>query len=159
MSQLNIKTFFTDSTGIQSLSLLVMILTLPSLEAPKTISLILFITLFLLSHRNLLSFKKLAFSDYLLVAWMLVGFVVAGYVEIQHKEWSGASNAMLLPLFLFCLKNSQFNNKEITLFLITVIIATLLASVEGLWKLYNHQNFFLELNSVGHVITLLFIYA
>ena len=70
MPQLNIKTFFTDSPGIQSLSLLVMILALPSLEAPKTIFLILFITLFLLSHRNLLSFKKLAFSDYLLLTWI-----------------------------------------------------------------------------------------
>jgi O-antigen ligase len=151
MYQLNIKTFFSDSAGIQSLSLLLMILTLPSLEAPKIIFLILFIALFLISHRNLLSYKKLALSDYLLVAWMLVGFVVAGFVEIQHKEWSGAGNAMLVPLFLFCLKNSQFNNKEILLFLITVIIATLLASVEGLWKLYSHQKFFLELNSVGHV--------
>ena len=151
MPQLNIKTFFTNCHGIQSLSLLVMILALPMLEAPKTIFLILFITLFLLSHRNKLSFKELVFSDYLLIAWMLVGFVVAGFVEIHHKEWSGASNAMLIPLFLFCLKNSQFNNKEITLFLITVIISTLLASGVGLWKLYNHQKFFLELNSVGHV--------
>jgi O-antigen ligase len=151
MSQLNIKTFFTDLHGIQALSLLLMILALPSLEAPKIIFLILFITLFLISHRYLLSFKKLVFSDYLLIAWMLVGFVVAGFVEIQHKEWSGARNSMLIPLFLFCLKNSQFNNKEISLFLITVIISTLLASVAGLWKLYNHQKFFLELNSVGHV--------
>ncbi len=151
MSQLNIKTFFTDLHGIQALSLLLMILALPSLEAPKIIFLILFITLFLISHQYLLSFKKLVFSDYLLIAWMLVGFVVAGFVEIQHKEWSGARNSMLIPLFLFCLKNSQFNNKEISLFLITVIISTLLASVVGLWKLYNHQKFFLELNSVGHV--------
>jgi O-antigen ligase len=151
MSQLNIKTFFTDLHGIQALSLLLMILALPSLEAPKIIFLILFITLFLISHRYLLSFKKLVFSDYLLIAWMLVGFVVAVFVEIQHKEWSGARNSMLIPLFLFCLKNSQFNNKEISLFLITVIISTLLASVAGLWKLYNHQKFFLELNSVGHV--------
>ncbi|MGR8998589.1 MAG: O-antigen ligase family protein [Gammaproteobacteria bacterium] len=128
-----------------------MILALPSLEAPKTIFLILFITLFLLAHRNILSFKKLVFGDYLLVAWMLVGFVVAGFVEIHHKEWNGASNAMLIPLFLFCLKNSQFNNKEVTLFLVTVLISTLLASAVGLWKLYSHQKFFLELNSVGHV--------
>lgn len=151
MSQLTIKTFFTDSLGIQSLSLLLMILALPSLEAPKTIFLILFITLFLISHRNILSFKKLIFSDYLLIAWMLVGFVVAGFVETQHQEWSGARNAMLIPLFLFCLKKSRFNDKEITLFLITVIIGTLLASAEGLWKLYSHQKSSLELNSVGHV--------
>jgi O-antigen ligase len=151
MPQLNIKTFFSNFHGIQSLSLLLMILALPSLEAPKTIFLMLFITLFLFTHRKLLAFKKLEFSDFLLVAWMSVGFIVAGFVEIQHKEWGGARNAMLIPLFLFCLKNSQFNNKEITLFLITIIISTLLASIEGLWKLYSHQKSFLELKSVGHV--------
>jgi O-antigen ligase len=151
MSQLKIKTFFTDSHGIQSLSLLFMILALPSLEAPKTIFLILFITFFLLSHRNILSFNRLIFSDYLLLTWIVCGFVIAGFVEIQHKEWGGARNAMLIPLFLFCLKNAQFNDKEITLFLMTAIISTLLASAEGLWKLYSHQKEFLELNSVGHV--------
>jgi O-antigen ligase len=151
MSQFNIKTFFSGSHGIQSLSLLIMILALPSLEAPKTIFLILFITLFLFTHRYIFSFKKLEVSDYLLIAWMLIGFIVAGFVEVPHKEWSGAGNAILIPLFLFCLKKSQFNNKEMSLFLITVIISTLLASAVGLWKLYSHQKFFLELNSVGHV--------
>lgn len=151
MSQLKIKAFFTDSHGIQSLGLLFMILALPSLEAPKTIFLILFITFFLLSHRNILSFNRLTFSDYLLLAWIVCGFVIAGFVEIQHKEWGGARNTMLIPLFLFCLKNARFNDKEITLFLMTAIISTLLASAEGLWKLYSHQKEFLELNSVGHV--------
>lgn len=151
MPQLNIKTFFTSSQGAQSLSLLIMILALPVLEAPKTIFLIAFLALFLLSHRSLFSFKNLSFGDYLLIAWMLIGFIVAGFVEIQHKEWSGARNAMLIPLFIFCLKNSQFDNKKITLFLIAAILSTLLASAVGLWKLYNHQKVFLELSSVGHV--------
>jgi O-antigen ligase len=128
-----------------------MILALPALEAPKTIFLIAFITLCLFSHRNIFSFKNLAFSDYSLLAWMLTGFVIAGFVEIQHKEWSGAYNAMLIPLFIFCLKNTQFSDKEITLFLMAAIISTLLASAEGLWKLYSHQKKFLELNSIGHV--------
>jgi O-antigen ligase len=149
--QLNIKTFFSGSLGIQSLSLLLMILSLPSLETPKTIFLILFITLFLLSHRNILSLKKLIFSDYLLLLWIVCGFIVALFVETQHKEWGGARSAMLMPLLLYCLKNSQFNNKEITIFLITVIISTLLASAEGLWELYSQQKSSLELNSVGHV--------
>ncbi|MDD5462079.1 MAG: O-antigen ligase family protein [Methylococcales bacterium] len=151
MRQLNIKTFFTSLHGVQSLSLLVIILTLPSFEAPKTVFLILFVTLFLLSHRNLSAFKRWALGDCLLVAWMLVGFVVAAFAEVHHKEWSGASNALLIPLFLFCLKNSQFNNKEISLFLVSAILGTLLASIYGLWKLYSHQKFFLELSSVGHV--------
>jgi O-antigen ligase len=128
-----------------------MILALPSLEAPKTIFLILFIALFLLSHRDAIAFKKWVFSDYLLVAWALIGFVVAGFAGIHYKEWDGAINAMLIPLFLFCLKNAQFNNKEITLFLSIAIVSTLLASAEGLWQLYSHQKNSLELNSVGHV--------
>jgi O-antigen ligase len=128
-----------------------MILALPSSEAPKTIFFILFISLFLTSHRNILSFKKLLVSDYLLIAWMLTGFVVAEFAEIHLNEWSGARSAMLIPLFLFCLKNTQFNNKEIMLFLMTAIISSLLASAEGLWQLYSHQKNSLELNSVGHV--------
>jgi O-antigen ligase len=148
-----IKTFFTGFSGIQSLSLLLMILFLPLLEGPKTVFLILFIALALsrFAQRKILSFKKLKSSDYLLLTWILIGFVVAGFVEIHHKEWSGARSAMLIPLLLFCVKNSQFTNKEITLFLITAIISTLLASAEGLWKLYSHQKSALELNSVGHV--------
>lgn len=148
-----IKTFFTGSPGIQSLSLLLMILFLPLLEGPKTVFLILFIalTLALLAQRKVLSFKKLVTSDYLLLTWIVCGFIVAGFVEIHHKEWSGARSAMLIPLLLFCLKNSQFNNKEIMLFLITTIISALSASTEGLWQLYSHQKNSLELNSVGHV--------
>ena len=128
-----------------------MILALPSLEVPKTVFFLLFVALFLTSHRDIFSFKKLEASDFLLIAWMLVGFVVAGFVEIHYKEWGGACSAMLLPLFLFCLKNSRFSDKEIMLFLITAIISALLASAEGLWKLYSHQIRSLELNSVGHV--------
>jgi len=156
MHQSKMKCFLASFLDIESkqilrVLLILMILALPSLEAPKTIFLVLFIIIFLATQRTILSLKQITVADYLLFSWIIVGFIVAKFAGIQNKEWGGAVNAMLIPLFLFCLKHCQFNDKEMGTLLISVIISSLLASSVSVWLLYTHQKNALELNSVGHV--------
>ncbi len=139
---------------IQSLSfflLVLLIFTLPSFEAPKTIFLILFIVITLFYPSNQFHFKKLTLSDFMIIYWILIGFVCAYFSGIDHKEWSGARSATLIPLFLLTLKHSRFSEKEFTLLYTSIIISTLLSLTEGYWQLLNHHKTTLELHSVGHV--------
>lgn len=87
----------------------------------------------------------------MMVYWILIGFIAAYFSGIDHKEWSGARNAALIPLFLFCLKHSILSEKQIKLLITSIIISTLLSLTEGYWQILKHQKAALELHSVGHV--------
>ena len=93
--------------------LLGVVVFLPSFEAPKTYCLLLFIAVIIYRQIRAKRFNDVSFGDYLLISWMLVGFLVALFSPFDHNEWGGAITAMLLPLLLLCLRRCAFSDIEI----------------------------------------------
>ena len=131
--------------------LLGVVVFLPSFEAPKTYCLLLFIAVIIYRQIRAKRFNDVSFGDYLLISWMLVGFLVALFSPFDHNEWGGAITAMLLPLLLLCLRRCAFNYKEISAIFHVAMLSTLLALAWGGWQLFMNYTSALELNSVGHV--------
>jgi O-antigen ligase len=128
------------------------ILTLPLLEAPKTLCLLLF---FAASAYGLWRHNQSTLwrgDDLLLLLWMLSGFVVAFFAGLHNKEWGGANGPLLFGLLLLFLKHSHFNSKQIDWLFYAILLSTLIANSYGLWQLLvSGQKKALELKSVGHV--------
>jgi len=131
--------------------LLGLVVFLPSLEAPKTYCLLLFIAVIIYRQIRKKRLNDVSFGDYLLISWMLVGFLVALFSPFDHKEWGGAITAMLIPLLLLCLRRCAFSDKNIKTIFYGIILSTTLALAWGYWQLWMNYKFLLELNSVGHV--------
>ncbi len=131
--------------------LLGLVVFLPSFEAPKTYCLLLFIAVIIYRQIREKRLNDVSFGDYLLISWILIGFLVALFSPFDHKEWGGAISAMLIPLLLLCLRRCAFSDKEISAIFYVAMLSTLLALAWGGWQLFMNYTSVLELNSVGHV--------
>lgn len=133
-------------------SLFGFILTLPLFETPKTFFLLLF---FAVSAYNLCKKRQDILwnrDDFLLLLWMLSGFVVAFFAGLHYKEWGGANGPLMFGLLLLFLKHCNFNGRHIRWLLYAILLSTLVANGYGLWQLFiGGQKKALELKSVGHV--------
>lgn len=138
--------------SIYLFSLFGFILTLPLTEAPKTVFLLLFFTAStynLWKKRHVILWES---DDFLLLLWILSGFVVAFFAGLHYKEWGGANGPLILGLLLLFLKHSNFDDRLIRWLLYAILLSTLVANGYGLWQLFiSGQKNALELKSVGHV--------
>lgn len=146
-------------------SLCCLAVSLPLFEAPKTLFLLLsfaFAAVGLWQGRSnqpsvngggaaWSPLRRASKDDWLLLAWMVSGFVVAAFAGLHYKEWGGANGPLQLALLLFFLRRSAFSGRELRQVLWAVLLATLLATLLGFWQLSAGIHKTLELKSVGHV--------
>lgn len=147
------KTARSTSFWIEFLFLCALILTLPSLEAPKNIFWVAYVAAWLYSR-----FKTKQFGgawdtwDTLIAVWIASGYIMAPFAGFHHSEWGGANDILRYGSILWLIKRSGYGRSELRWMLVTIIISTALALTEGLWQLFiTHRHEALQLNSVGHV--------
>lgn len=133
--------------------LLGLIMTLPSLEAPKNLFWITFVAAWVINRVRLNNFGGAWDAwDTLIGIWILSGYIVAAFAGLHHDEWGGANDILRYGSILWAIKRSGYGRQELKWLLIAIVVSTLLALSEGLWQLFvTHRYIALQLNSVGHV--------
>lgn len=154
MTVLTDNTFRPFLQGMHYLFLLLLILSIPSVESPKFIFWGLFILSSFFTHRH--GFKNILtrwdLFDSLLIFWMFSGLIVASFAGIHHKEWGGASDTIIFTSVIFVLRHNYLRDEQLSFIYYIIILSTLIASLLAIWQLYNLDNKeFLEFHSVGHV--------
>jgi O-antigen ligase len=130
-----------------------MLLSLPSLEAPKNIFLILFLATSL--YRQYLKKTKDPWRlwDWIFLSYIASAFLSAAFAGIPHgAEWGGFSSFLIWTGFAWLLSRTQYESKEITWIIWVTILGTLPPLAWGLIQyMVIHTKDTLQLHSVGHV--------
>ena len=130
-----------------------MLLSLPSLEAPKNIFLILFLATSLYRQYTKKTKDSWRLWDWIFLSYIASAFLSAAFAGIPHgAEWGGFSSFLIWTGFAWLLSRTQYESKEIT----WIIWVTILGSLPPLaWGLIEymviHTKDTLQLHSVGHV--------
>jgi O-antigen ligase len=130
-----------------------MLLSLPSLEAPKNIFLILFLATSL--YRQYLKKTKDPWKlwDWIFLSYIASAFLSAAFAGIPNgAEWGGFSSFLIWTGFAWLLSRTQYESKEIAWIIWVTILGTLPPLGWGLIEyMVIHTKDTLQLHSVGHV--------
>ena len=148
------RTYYKDPLKYLELVFLsLMLLSLPSLEAPKNIFLILFLATSL--YRQYLKKTKDPWKlwDWIFLSYIASAFLSAAFAGIHHgAEWGGFSSFLIWTSFAWLLSRTQYESKEITWIMWVTILGTLPPLAWGLIQyMVIHTKDTLQLHSVGHV--------
>ena len=92
-----------------------MLLSLPSLEAPKNIFLILFLATSLYRQYTKKTQDPWRLWDWIFLSYIASAFLSAAFAGITHgAEWGGFSSFLIWTGFAWLLSRTQYNQKEIT---------------------------------------------
>ncbi|QDC70758.1 O-antigen ligase family protein [Candidatus Methylopumilus universalis] len=141
------------SKFLEMISLTLMLLSLPSFEAPKNIFLILFLTIALFREWSQKKNKSWEFWDWIFLSYILSSFLSAIFAGFSTSEvWGGFRSILIWTGFAWLLSRSKYNPQEITWIIWIAILGTLPPLIWGLIEyLVIHTKSALELHSVGHV--------
>jgi O-antigen ligase len=130
-----------------------MLLSLPSLEAPKNIFLILFLASSLYRQYTKKTKDPWRLWDWIFLSYIASAFLSAAFAGIPHgAEWGGFSSFLIWTGFAWLLSRTQYNQKEITWIIWVTILGTLPPLGWGLIEyMVIHTKDTLQLHSVGHV--------
>jgi O-antigen ligase len=148
------RTYYKDLLKYLELAFLsLMLLSLPSLEAPKNIFLILFLVTSL--YRQYVNKTKGPWQlwDWIFLSYIASAFLSAVFAGIAHgTEWGGFRSILIWTGFAWLLSRTQYNKKEITWIIWVTILGTLPPLAWGLIEyMVIHTKGALQLHSVGHV--------
>jgi O-antigen ligase len=138
---------------LEMIFLTLMLLSLPSLEAPKNIFLILFLTTALYREWSQSKTKPWGFWDWIFLSYISSSFLSAIFAGISPgNEWGGFRGILIWTGFAWLLSRSKYTPQEITWLIWIAILGTLPPLIWGLVEyMIIHTKNTLELNSVGHV--------
>jgi O-antigen ligase len=148
------RTYYKDPLKYLELAFLsLMLLSLPSLEAPKNIFLILFLVTSL--YRQFTKKTKDAWSlwDWIFLSFISSAFLSAAFAGIPNgAEWGGFRSILIWTGFAWLLSLIKYEAKEIT----WIVWVTILGTIPPLaWGLIEYMVIrtkdTLQLHSVGHV--------
>ena len=148
------STFYKDPLKYLELTFLsLMLLSLPSLEAPKNIFLILFLATSLYRQYTKKTKDSWRLWDWIFLSYIASAFLSAAFAGIPHgAEWGGFSSFLIWTGFAWLLSRTQYNQKEITWIIWVTILGTLPPLAWGLIEyMVIHTKDTLQLHSVGHV--------
>lgn len=130
-----------------------MLLSLPSLEAPKNIFLILFLATSLYRQYTKKAKDPWRLWDWIFLSYIASAFLSATFAGIPNgAEWGGFSSFLIWTGFAWLLSRTQYESKEITWIIWVAILATLPPLAWGLIEyMMIHTKDTLQLHSVGHV--------
>jgi O-antigen ligase len=133
--------------------LCLLIISLPSLEAPKNIFLFFYIIIAikgLLKRSELIPLNSWDAIFASLLASTLISASFAGFQN--NNTWNGFIVLLTMVSVGWLVSRANFTNKEIKWLFFLIIISTLPPLFYGLWQfLIMHSKDQLEINSVGHV--------
>jgi O-antigen ligase len=130
-----------------------MLLSLPSLEAPKNIFLILFLATSLYRQYAKKTKDPWRLWDWIFLSYIASAFLSAVFAGIANgAEWGGFSSFLIWTGFAWLLSRTQYESKEITWIIWLTILGTLPPLVWGMIEyIVIHTKGTLQLHSVGHV--------
>ena len=130
-----------------------MLLSLPSLEAPKNIFLILFLATSLYRQYAKKTKDPWRLWDWIFLSYIASAFLSAAFAGIHHgAEWGGFRSIIIWTGFAWLLSRTQYESKEITWIIWVTILGTLPPLAWGLIQyMVIHTKDTLQLHSVGHV--------
>ena len=130
-----------------------MLLSLPSLEAPKNIFLILFLATSLYRQYTKKTKDSWRLWDWIFLIYIASAFLSAAFAGIPHgAEWGGFRSILIWTGFAWLLSRTQYESKEITWIIWVTILGTLPPLAWGLIQyMVIHTKDTLQLHSVGHV--------
>jgi O-antigen ligase len=148
------KNYLKDPLKYLELAFLsLMLISLPSLEAPKNIFLILFIALS--AYRQSLKKIKWSYSkwDFIFFGFILSALLSSIFAGVSFgNEWRGFRGMLIWFVFAWLLSRSQYKDKEVVWIIWITILGTLPPLALGLTEyLIIHTKTALQLHSVGHV--------
>jgi O-antigen ligase len=130
-----------------------MLLSLPSLEAPKNIFLILFLVTSLYRQYTKKTQDPWRLWDWIFLSYIASAFLSAIFAGIPNgAEWGGFRSFLIWTGFAMLLSRTQYESKEITWIIWVTILGTLPPLAWGLIQfMVIHTKDTLQLHSVGHV--------
>ncbi|HEX9194956.1 MAG TPA: O-antigen ligase family protein [Azonexus sp.] len=135
-------------------ALLAMVAFLPALEAPKKITVVLFLASWVINRWRSKEWGG-PWSGWDFAALALIGgaYASAAFGAFWPEKGLGAANDVLIYSLVFlALRRSRFDEKFLWRLFAVAIVATLLTLLYGYWGLLvTKKRVFLGLNSVGHV--------
>jgi len=130
-----------------------MIVSLPSLEAPKNIFLIFYVLVAI--PRQLSNPQRLNWSSWDSIFLLILGTAFMSTVFAgmpHHEEWKGFNVLVTMISTGWLVSRSEYSKCELAILFKTTVIATIPPLAWGLWELFvTHAKTALQLNSVGHV--------
>jgi O-antigen ligase len=148
------RTYYRNPLKYLELTFLsLMLLSLPSLEAPKNIFLILFLATSLCRQYTNKTKDPWKFWDWIFLSYIASAFLSAVFAGMpQGSEWGGFSSFLIWTGFAWLLSRTQYESKEITWIIWVTILGTLPPLAWGLIQyMVIHTKDTLQLHSVGHV--------
>lgn len=139
--------------NIELVLLSLMIASLPSLEAPKNVFLVLFVVVATL--RQFSNTKKNQWNSWdsiflLILATAGASTVFAGMPN--HEEWKGYRVLITIISTGWLVSRGEYSIKELSFLFKLTILSTIPPLIWGLWDLWvTHSKTDLQLHSVGHV--------
>lgn len=148
------RTYYKDPLKYLELAFLsLMLLSLPSLEAPKNIFLILFLATSLYRQYAKKTQDPWRLWDWIFLSYIASAFLSAIFAGIPNgAEWGGFRSFLIWTGFAMLLSRTQYESKEITWIIWVTILGTLPPLAWGLIQfMVIHTKDTLQLHSVGHV--------
>jgi hypothetical protein len=148
------KEFLKDPIRYLELIFLnLMLLSLPSFEAPKNIFLILFLATSLYRQYTKKTKDPWGLWDWIFLSYIASAFLSAIFAGISPgDEWGGFRSILIWTGFAWLLSRTKYTQKEITWIMWVTILGTLPPLAWGLIEyMVIHTEDTLELHSVGHV--------
>ena len=148
------RTYYKDPLKYLELAFLsLMLLSLPSLEAPKNIFLILFLVTSLYRQYTKKTQDPWRLWDWIFLSYIASAFLSAIFAGIPNgAEWGGFRSFLIWTGFAMLLSRTQYESKEITWIIWVTILGTLPPLAWGLIQfMVIHTKDTLQLHSVGHV--------
>lgn len=139
--------------NIEIVLLSLMILSLPSLEAPKNIFLVFFVLVAIL--RQICNPGRLKWNRWdsifgLILVTALMSTLFAGMPH--HGEWKGFNVLVTMIGTGWMVSRGQYSKEELSLFFKAIVLGAIAPLGFGIWQLFvTHTKTDLQLHSVGHV--------
>lgn len=149
-SSLNNRNLFVI-TELIFLSL--MLISLPSVEAPKNIFLVFFVFVAAIHQFKSSDINSIGKWDYIFLFFILIAFLSSIFAGLSPgSEWGGFRVVLTFIMTGWLISRTPFTNKQISYLFILTILSTIPALFWGLAEyLYLHTKIDLQLHSVGHV--------
>lgn len=139
--------------NLELIFLSLMIVTLPSLEAPKNIFLVFYVTTSLI--RQLSNPQRPSWSSWdsiflLILGTALLSTIFAGMP--QHEEWKGFRVLVTMISTGWLVSRGEYTSSELSLLFKIIVLGIIPPLAWGLWQLFvTHAKTDLQIHSVGHV--------
>jgi len=141
------------SIFIQFVLLSLMLISLPSIEAPKNIFLVFFVSVAAFYQIKTTDINSIGKWDYIFLAFILSALLSSFFAGLgPGSEWGGFRVVLTYIMTGWIISRSPFTKKQIAYLFMITILSTLPALFWGLTEyLYLHTKMDLKLHSVGHV--------